>query len=154
MRSRKLKHRITFYGFESTSDGCGGRDEGYNEKGSCWTKMMPFGSRQRGEESGGQFEQPTIDQQNTTVKSYSAKLRKLCGFTPQTTDIISFHGKFMEVYAITDIDEGDFGYYMHFIHYAKNKYNILDQAGMYNIAGEELHNISGDLIYNILGEVT
>ena len=152
MRSRKLKHRITFYGHEATKDGCGGRDVGYNEKGSCWTKMMPFGSNDVGE-NGGRFEQPFIDQQNTTVKSYTARLRKLCGFTPQTTDIINFHGKLMEVYAITDINEGDYGYFIHFIYYAKNSYTILDQAGMYNIAGEELYNISGDLIYNILGEV-
>lgn len=152
MRSRKLRNRITFFGYESVSDGCGGRVTGYNEKGSCWCKMRPFGSNEKGE--GGKFEQPYIDQQNTTVKSYTTKLRKLCGFTPQTTDIVRFHGKLLEVYAITDIDEEDFGYFIHLIYYPKNTYTILDQAGMYNIAGEELHNISGDFIYNILGEVS
>lgn len=153
MRSRKLRNRITFYSLETSDDGCGGRTKGYNKKGSVWCKMRPFGSNNKGEDSGGTFEQPYIDQQNTSVVSYTTKLRKLCGFVPLKTDIISFHGKFMEVFAITDIDEEEYGYAMHFTHYAKNSYTILDQAGMFNIAGEELHNISGDLIYNILGEV-
>ncbi len=152
MRSRKLKNRITFYGFESVSDGCGGRIEGYNKKGSVWCKMRPFGSNDKGE--GGKFEQPLIDQQNTSVVSYTTKLRKLCGFTPLKTDIISFHGRFMEIYAITNIEEEDFGFAMHFTYFAKNTYTILDQAGMYDISGNELHDISGDFIYNILGEVS
>ena len=151
MRSRKLRNRITFYGLESISDGCGGRIQGYNEKGSCWCKMSPFGSNDK--EEGGAFEQPYIDQQNTTVVNYKTKLRKLCGFTPLKTDIISFHGKIMEVYAITDINEEDFGYSMHFTYFPKNSYTILDQAGMYDISGNELHDISGNFIYNILGEV-
>ena len=152
MRSRKLRHRIQWFGYEQVSDGCGGRVTGYNAKGKTWCDMKPFGSNDKNQ--GGRFEQPYIDQQNTTVKNYTTKLRKLCGFTPLDTDIILFHGRYLEVTAITDIDEEDFGYFIHLSYFATNEYTILDQAGLFNVDGDPIYNIQGELVYNILGEVS
>ena len=147
MKTGKLRQSIEFFFYSAIDDGCGGLIEGFESRDPdlTWAKVIPA--------KQPRFEEPFTDQQLSPTKSYNITIRDNCGFIPELSDIIQFNGLFLEVQAISDLDERDYGYAIQGVHYKNKKYTILDVAGLFNVSGEAVHNQAGALIYNINGDI-
>jgi len=102
MISGKLRHRISCYYPTLTSDGCGGFEERFDLRGTCWAEVVPTVPAQN--------EESLIDAHIKGVKFYKIKTRQNINFVFDEKDIIVFNGNILRIQGISNENERDFSF--------------------------------------------
>ena len=149
MKTGKLRHEIQCWGqvLTPTVPDCGGFDETYVIKGTCWAEVRGF--------SPPPNEEQYQDRSIVSVKQFRIKTRHNIGFEWLPTDIITFgifpnHTKLLRIQAETNIDENDFGWTLRAYEIERDSV-VFNAPGVFNQLGVRMYTQLGEQIYTQTG---
>lgn len=102
MKSGELRHRIEVFRQALVSDGCGGQEETFVTKGSCWAEIK-----------GGvpvKDDEVYKDRKIESIGDFSLKTRFNNGITFEQTDVIKFGARLFRLQGFTNALEHNFKY--------------------------------------------